>query len=90
MENQSWLSSICIPKAKEDSGWKVSSTSKPHRGIHDYYRDIEFEHEPSKHDVQLLCQILAKDPKCPGWTGVSAVHKYQTAYRFYTTWDSSD
>jgi hypothetical protein len=93
MEAHVWLKNLCFPHVVKDTGWTDSPTSNPRRGFHDYIRDIEFESELSKHDIKLLCESLAKDPKCPGWTGVSCNDGFthmRTTYRFYTTWDSSD
>lgn len=96
MEDQSWLKRICLPTAIYDSNWHCSPTSNSRRGIYDYFREIQFEHEPSKLDIELICQILSEDPKCPGWTGInysrinSAHSATQVIYKFYTTWDASD
>jgi hypothetical protein len=92
MADLNWLNNIIFPKIIKDSGWRNSNTSLSIRGFHDYVRDIEFEFELSNHDTELFCKSLAKDPKCPGWTGVTGKRSSANykIYRFYTTWDSSD
>lgn len=74
----------------EDTGWDMNNvTSRPSRGIRDYDRTIKFSAPLSQSHLQMVVKFLKKT-NCPGWTGVSARDLGGGAYRFSTTYDSSD
>lgn len=76
-------------KIISDSGWKSQGlTSKQRIGLHDYYRIIEFEREPSDEELLNIRKHLETDD-CPGWTGVHASKQDSNKYFFTTCWDSS-
>lgn len=76
-------------KIKKDSLWVFNEqTSRPHRGLRDYSRKIEFEKDLTKDEMELFKEYLQKD-NCPGWTPIW-FKKDGKVYTFSTTWDSSD
>lgn len=81
------------PRVVADSGWlHVKETSIPSRGINDYERKIEFASQLTPEQLQAWCRWLESD-NCPGWTGVRGYAPRAdapAAYRFTTTYDSSD
>jgi len=75
---------------KSDTGWNLDErTSILSRGIRDYHRVIVFERDLTSDEMNDFKEFLQRD-KCPGWTGIQCRCLPDGAYRFTTTWDSSD
>jgi hypothetical protein len=73
---------------ESDSGWEVSGGIAI-RGITDYSRRMRFSRSLTIEEEDIMREWLqVKD--CPGWTGVRMIPDGLDAYRFMTTWDSSD
>lgn len=73
-----------------DSGWGLdAATSRPMRGIRDYWRTMRFERDLGRGEMERLNEWLKRD-ECPGWTAISVRRKKEGVYLFGTTWDSSD
>jgi hypothetical protein len=77
-------------KVVEDSGWTHNAhTSIPRRGINDYERTMTFAAKLTDDQLKAWCRWLESD-NCPGWTGVRGYVQMNNAYKFTTTYDSSD
>lgn len=86
-----------------DTKWLDAGGLK-HRGIYDFKRIISFERELFPNEIQAIAKILAEEPGCPGYTGVTIRQageaeiesaklkdvKLMNTYTCFTTYDSSD
>jgi hypothetical protein len=99
METTNQLMGVIV---KADTKWLDAGGLK-HRGIHDFKRIMSFERELFPNEMQAISKILAEEPGCPGYTGVTirkagepeieAVKlkdvNLNTTYICFTTYDSS-
>lgn len=48
-----------------DSGWCQAPSSKPDRGLHDYYRTVQVKKELSEKEIKEWEQYLDTESGCP-------------------------